>query len=86
MNLSVPMLKKKFLNCIFLVIVLLGIYIHAEQLMTQKDLRLVSSILLLLDFSCIRKIMHWLFPKSGEESKKETREENIITDFNDNNI
>lgn len=56
-NFNFKMLKKKILNCILLVIVILGIYIHVKQLLSQKDIIPISCTLLVFDCYSIRKIV-----------------------------
>ena len=56
-NFDFKFLKQKFPNCIFLMIVLLGMYIHIVQLLTQKELIPISFTLLVFDFYCKRNIL-----------------------------
>lgn len=63
-NFNFKLLKKKIPNCIFLVIVLLGIYIHVMQLLALNDFLLTSCILLLFDYYIMRKILSNLFSSS----------------------
>lgn len=62
-NFDYKLLKKKTLNILFLMIVLLGIYIHLSQLLLLNDFMLLSCILLLFDFYSIYKIQSCLFSK-----------------------
>ena len=55
-NFDFKILKHKMLKSIFLVIVLLGMYIHVRQLLTHKDFIPISCTLLVFDCYCIRKI------------------------------
>ena len=63
-NFNFKLLKKKIPNCIFLVIVVLGIYIHVMQLLALNDFLLTSCILLLFDYYIMRKILSNLFSNS----------------------
>lgn len=56
-NFNSKILKKKILNCIFLVIVLLGMYIHIIQLLTQKEFIPISCTLLVFDCYSLIKIV-----------------------------
>lgn len=62
-NFDYKLLKKKTLNILFLMIVLLGIYIHLSQLLLLNDFMLLSCILLLFDIYSIYKIQSCLFSK-----------------------
>ena len=48
-NFRCKFLNSKIINLSFLVIVLFAVYVHIYQLFIQKDLMLVSGILLLVD-------------------------------------
>lgn len=62
-NFKAKYLNNKLLNCIFLIIVMLGTYIHLSQLLLLKDFVLTSCILLLFDIYIIHKILRNLFIK-----------------------
>ena len=59
-NFDFKILKKTMLNSIILVIVLLGMYIHVIQLMTQTDYIPISCILIAFDCYCLRKVIYAL--------------------------
>ena len=60
-NFNWNLLKKRVTNCIFLVIVLPGIYIHILELLSLNGFMLIACILLLFDYYIIRKILNYLF-------------------------
>ena len=68
------LLKKKIPNCIFLVIVVLGIYIPVMQLLVLNDFLLTSCILLLFDYYIVRKILSNLFSSSDANSGQRDKE------------
>ena len=55
--------RKKTLNALFLLIVLLGAYIHVSQLLLLNDFMVLSCVLLLFDIYSIYKIQSCLFSK-----------------------
>ena len=67
-NFNYKILKNKILNSVFLLIVLLGIYVHLSQIIVQSDFIIISSILLLFDCYVIRKVVGNLFFKSNKNS------------------
>ena len=70
-NFNFKLLKKKIPNCIFLVIAILGIYIHVMQLLALNDFLLTSCILLLFDYYIMRKVLSNLFSSSNTNLEKE---------------
>ena len=62
-NFHFKFLKKRIPCCIFLVIVLLGAFIHVMQLTTRIDFIPISCILLAIDCYIIRKSVGCLFSK-----------------------
>ena len=54
-NFRCKFLNSKTINISFLVIVLFAVYVHIYQLFIQKDLMLVSGILLLVDIFVVTK-------------------------------
>jgi len=56
-NFGYKFFKNKVYNCISLVIVVLGLYIHLSQLLTLNGFMLVSIILLFMDYYIIRIIL-----------------------------
>lgn len=63
-NFDFKLLKTKVANSFFLVITVLGIYIHVMQLIVLNDFLLTSCVLLLFDYYIMRKILSNLFPSS----------------------
>lgn len=62
-NFKAKFLNNKLLNIVFLIIIMLGTYIHLSQLLLLKDFVLTSCILLLFDIYIIHKILRNLFIK-----------------------
>lgn len=62
-NFNSKFLKKKLLNYIMLIIVLLGIYVHVTQIFVLNDFVLTSCVLLLFDYYIMRNILNNLFFK-----------------------
>ncbi|MPM24145.1 hypothetical protein SDC9_70626 [bioreactor metagenome] len=56
-NFNSKFLKKKLLNYIMLIIVLLGIYVHITQVFVLNDFVLTSCVLLLFDYYIMRNIL-----------------------------
>ena len=56
-NFNAMLLKKKSVNCLLLIIVMLGTYIHISQLFILNDFIIPSCILLLIDIYVLPKIM-----------------------------
>lgn len=56
-NFNIKILKSKWLNSVFLLIVILGTYIHISQLFVLKDFMFLSCILLVYDFFLLHKIL-----------------------------
>ena len=62
-NFNSKFLKKRFPNCIMLIIALLGIYVHITQVFVLNDFVLTSCVLLLFDYYIMRNILNNLFFK-----------------------
>ena len=62
-NFNSTFLKKRFPNCIMLIIALLGIYVHITQVFVLNDFVLTSCVLLLFDYYIMRNILNNLFFK-----------------------
>lgn len=71
-NNSFTFLKKKSVNIIFLVVVLMGCYIHLWQLFIQHFFILTSCVLLLFDFYIICKVLSTLFTRALPEPQNES--------------
>lgn len=56
-NFKCKFLTKKLVNCILLMIVVPGIYIHITQLFALNDFILISCVLLFFDYYIIHKIL-----------------------------
>ena len=66
-NFNTKAINNKWLNSIFLCVVILGTYIHISQLFVLKDFVLTSCILVGFDFYVLYKILGNLW-KSGDSS------------------
>jgi amino acid transporter len=60
-NLKNRMFEKKWINCILLIITILGIYINLYQLFVLTDFIITSFIMLLFDVYIIRNIINRLW-------------------------
>lgn len=70
-NFKYKFLDSKIINLLFLVIVLFAFYVHIHQLFVQKDLILVSGILLLADIFVGFKGCKIIIQRKVRQTKKQ---------------